>query len=112
MRVRLPTTPAFSHLAPFNTYVGRHMEVTPLSLSGISNDIKTDTRDDIIDDIKNEPSLLIENKTLLFPILLPPPIPALIGYINPQVCPVTSPVMLPSSAIDPALFSLISVMIP
>ena len=54
-------------------------KITPLSLSGISNDIKTDTRDDI----KNEPSLLIENKTLLFPILLPPPIPALIGCINP-----------------------------
>ena len=83
MRVRLPTTPAFSHLAPFNTYVGRHMEVTPLSLSGISNDIKTDTRGDIIDDIKNEPSLLIENKTLLFPILLPPTNTCFIGCINP-----------------------------
>jgi hypothetical protein len=42
-----------------------------------------DARYDINGDIKNEPSLLIENKTLLFPILLPPPIPALIWSINP-----------------------------
>ena len=42
MRVRLPTTPAFPHLGPFNTYLGCHMEVTPLSLSGTSNDIKDD----------------------------------------------------------------------
>ena len=79
MRVRLPTTPAFPHFGPFNTYLGCHMEVTPLSLSGTSNDIKTDTRVDIMVDIKNEPSLLIGTKLSCSPSSYLPPIPVLLG---------------------------------